>query len=222
MKVRVLAFGAAADAAEAREWTMDLAPGARVADLLQQAVRERPALAAILPALAVALDLEYADREAPLHEGAEVALLPPVSGGAEALLTNRALDLSDLIRRVEHEDAGGLVTFTGTVRAHTRTRAGTVETVALRYEAYSVMARLEMERIAREAESRWPGVRVAMAHRVGDLQPGDASVAIAVSAPHRPAAFEACRYCIDTLKQAVPIWKKEVRPDGTEEWSNRP
>ncbi|MBX6350455.1 MAG: molybdenum cofactor biosynthesis protein MoaE [Clostridia bacterium] len=222
MTVRVLAFGAAAEAAGAREWSVELAPGARLRDLLEKVACERPALARMLPSLAFAVDQDFARPEAELRDGAEVALLPPASGGAEAWLTTEPIELAELVRRVAHEDAGGLVTFTGTVRRRTETAGRARETAFLHYEAYAVLARLEMERIAREAESRWPGARVAMCHRVGELRPGEASVAIAVSAPHRAGAFDACRFCIERLKADVPIWKKEVAPDGTGEWVNRP
>ncbi|MBE3591259.1 MAG: molybdenum cofactor biosynthesis protein MoaE [Firmicutes bacterium] len=246
MTVTVLAFGAAAEAAGRRAWTVDLPEGARVADLLRELARRLPSLAPLLPSLAVAVDEEYAGASTPLHEGAEVALIPPVSGGSggsgssgsgepvgdsaelpgsaadRVWLTEEPLSLDALIARVAHADAGAVATFTGTVRARTRRGGEVRETAELFYEAYGPMALKEMRRIAREAEARWPGARVAMAHRTGRLRPGEASVMIAVSAPHRAGAFEACRFCIDTLKQTVPIWKKDIRPDGTEEWSPRP
>lgn len=257
MNVTVLAFGAAAEAAGMREWTVRLPDGARVADLIRELARQHPALEPLLPSIAVAVDLEYADMSVGLHDGAEVALIPPVSGGSGAeggpgsgsdgrearqeaapeaedavspdgaqggnvWLTEEPLSLDALIRRVAHPDAGAVATFTGAVRARTRQGTAVLETAELRYEAYGPMALKEMRKIAREAEARWPGARVAMAHRTGRLQPGEASVMIAVSAPHRADAFAACRFCIDTLKQTVPIWKKEVRPDGSEAWSPRP
>jgi molybdopterin synthase catalytic subunit len=108
------------------------------------------------------------------------------------------------------DDAGGLVTFVGAVRDHSRGHS----IKFLEYEAYPEMAEREMQKIADEAAERWPGTRVAIAHRIGHLEIGDAAVVIAAASPHRAAAFEACRFAIDTLKQTVPIWKKEVATDG--------
>ncbi|HLG71926.1 MAG TPA: molybdenum cofactor biosynthesis protein MoaE [Chloroflexota bacterium] len=120
------------------------------------------------------------------------------------------LELAELIRAVEHPSAGGLVTFSGVVRDHHDGKRVT----AIAYEAYGQMAEAKMRHIADDVQERWPECRIAMAHRTGDLQIGEASVMIAVSAPHRAEAFDACEYAIDTLKQIVPIWKKEAYEDG--------
>lgn len=127
-------------------------------------------------------------------------------------LTREPLARADLIRRVEHPSAGALVVFDGVVRDHARGHA----VQYLEYEAYVEMAEPQMLTIARDAQTRWPDVRIAAAHRLGRLEIGEASVIIAVASPHRAAAFDACRYVIDTLKATVPIWKKEVGPDGAE------
>jgi molybdopterin synthase catalytic subunit len=149
-----------------------------------------------------------------LREGDEVALLPPVAGGSggpqQCTISDSALDESEVARRVMGDDAGGLVTFVGAVRDHSRGHS----IKFLEYEAYPEMAEREMQKIADEAAERWPGTRVAIAHRIGHLEIGDAAVVIAAASPHRAAAFEACRFAIDTLKQTVPIWKKEVATDG--------
>ena len=105
---------------------------------------------------------------------------------------------------------GGLVTFIGAVRDQARGRA----IRHLEYEAYPGMAEREMDKIVAEVAERWPGTRLAIAHRVGHLAVGELAVVIAAAAPHRPEAFEACRYAIDTLKETVPIWKKEIATDG--------
>jgi molybdopterin synthase catalytic subunit len=115
-----------------------------------------------------------------------------------------------VVARVEGPGRGGIVTFVGTVRDEARGR----RIQHLEYEAYPEMALREMEKIATEAEGRWSGVRIAIAHRTGHLEIGELAVVIAAAAPHRAEAFEACRFAIDTLKQTVPIWKKEIATDG--------
>jgi len=120
------------------------------------------------------------------------------------------LDLAELVRAVEHPSAGGLVTFSGVVRDHHDGKHVT----AIAYEAYGEMAEAKMRDIAAGVQRRWPECRIAIVHRTGKLEIGEASVLIAVSAPHRAEAFDACEYAIDTLKQIVPIWKKEAYDDG--------
>lgn len=127
-------------------------------------------------------------------------------------ITREPLDRAGLIQRVAHPSAGALVVFDGVVRDHARGHA----VQYLEYEAYVEMAEPQMLAIAHAARERWPNVRIAVAHRLGRLEIGEASVIIAVASPHRSAAFDACRYVIDTLKATVPIWKKEVGPDGAE------
>jgi molybdopterin synthase catalytic subunit len=120
------------------------------------------------------------------------------------------LDLAELIRAVEHPGAGGLVTFSGVVRDHHDGKRVT----AISYEAYGAMAQAKMRQIAKDIMERWPDCHIAIAHRTGKLDIGEASVLIAVSAPHRAEAFDACECAIDTLKQLVPIWKKEAYDTG--------
>ena len=125
-------------------------------------------------------------------------------------LTRDPIDVSQLTESVRSPACGAVVLFLGTVREMTGDR----RTLRLGYEAYPEMAVREMERICDEAARRWPGVRVAIAHRVGHLAIGDLAVVVAAAAPHRAEAFDACRFAIDTLKETVPIWKKEVATDG--------
>ncbi len=171
------------------------------------------------PSLAYAVNREYASRERALAEGDEVALIPPVSGGDDALahplaeLTYEPIDLGLLIARVADPGAGAIATFLGTVRNHARGRT----VLWLDYEAFDEMAVLELERVARDVVAEHGCLRAAIAHRTGRLEVGEASVAVAVSAAHRAAALAACQQAIDTLKQTVPIWKKERYADG-EEW----
>jgi MoaE-MoaD fusion protein len=150
-----------------------------------------------------------------LAEGDEVALIPPVSGGALRLVEG-APDLSAVIAEVEDERAGAIATFQGTVRRQSRGR----EVIALEYEAYGGMAERVMAEIADGVKARYDLCEVAVAHRVGRCEVGDVSVVIAVSAPHRQDALSACRDVIDELKERVPLWKKELY-EGGEEWIGR-
>lgn len=214
MQVKVLVFGALREEAGSRELVVDLDPGARVGDLLARVAEKLPSVARLGDRLRVSVDLEIAAPDALLEDGAEVALLPPVAGGSgvapTCTLSEQPLDPEEVAARVTGDDAGGLVTFVGAVRNHSRGHA--IE--FLEYEAYPEMAIREMQKIADEAAVRWPGTRVAIAHRVGHLEIGDAAVVIAAASKHRAEAFDACRFAIDTLKVTVPIWKKEVATGG--------
>jgi molybdopterin synthase catalytic subunit/molybdopterin converting factor small subunit len=167
------------------------------------------------PGLLYAVNREYADRDRELADGDEVALIPPVSGGAFRV-TEEPLSLEAVVAEVADERAGGIATFTGTVRRQSRGR----EVTHLEYEAYAEMAEETMAKLAADLEGRHELCAVAIHHRVGRLELGEASVVIAVSAPHRQAALQACREAIDTLKETVPLWKKEVY-EGGEEWIGR-
>ena len=165
--------------------------------------------------LLYAVNREYADRERELRDGDEVALIPPVSGGAFRV-TEEPLSLEAVAAEVADERAGAVATFTGTVRRQSRGR----EVELLEYEAYAEMAEEVMAKLAADLQARHELCTVAIHHRVGRLEIGEASVVIAVSAPHRQAALAACKEAIDTLKETVPLWKKEVY-EGGEEWIGR-
>ena len=165
--------------------------------------------------LLYAVNREYADRDLELSDGDEVALIPPVSGG-DFRVTEEPLSLDAAVAEVADEHAGAIATFTGTVRRQSRGR----EVTHLEYEAYAEMAEDVMAQLAAELEARHDLCRVAIHHRVGRLEIGEASVVIAVSAPHRQGALAACQEAIDTLKETVPLWKKEVY-EGGEEWLGR-
>jgi molybdopterin synthase catalytic subunit/molybdopterin converting factor small subunit len=165
--------------------------------------------------LLYAVNREYAERDRELKDGDEVALIPPVSGGSFRV-TEEPLSLEAVVAEVADERAGGIATFTGTVRRQSRGR----EVTHLEYEAYAEMAEDVMAQLAAELQERHELCAVAIHHRVGRLEIGEASVVIAVSAPHRQAALDACREAIDTLKETVPLWKKEVY-EGGEEWIGR-
>ncbi len=165
--------------------------------------------------LLYAVNKEYAQRERELAEGDEVAVIPPVSGGSFRL-TAAALSLDAAVDEVRSDSAGAIATFVGTTRVESRGR--TVE--HLDYEAYEGMAERVMAEIAAALKERYDLCEIAIHHRTGRVEIGEASVVIAVSAPHRQAALAACKDAIDTLKEQVPLWKKEVY-EGGEEWVGR-
>jgi len=165
--------------------------------------------------LLYAVNREYAEPERELADGDEVALIPPVSGGAFRV-TDQPLSLDTAVAEVADERAGAIATFTGTVRRQSRGR----EVTQLEYEAYAEMAEDVMAQLAHDLQERYELSAVAIHHRVGTLGIGEASVVIAVSAPHRQDALAACKDAIDTLKQTVPLWKKEIY-EGGEEWIGR-
>lgn len=211
VNVRVLLFGSIREAVGAKDLDVSLPDAADVAALRAWLEARHEAFARASGRLLVAVNQEHAEDAQRLVEGDEVAFLPPVSGGSgRCTLHDRALDPDEVAGRVMGPDAGGLVTFVGAVRDHSKGH----DIRHLEYEAYPAMAEREMERIAEEAARRWPEARLAIAHRVGHLEVGDLAVVIAAAAPHRGEAFAACQFAIDTLKQTVPIWKKEVTTSG--------
>ena len=165
--------------------------------------------------LLYALNREYVDRAHELRDGDEVALIPPVSGG-DFLITAEPLDVARVIAEVEDDEAGAVASFVGTVRRSSRGR----DVQYLDYEAFEEMAEPMLRRLADELTARHSLTAVAIHHRIGRVEIGEPSVAIAVSAPHRDAALTACREAIDTLKETIPLWKKEVYAGG-EEWIGR-
>ena len=161
--------------------------------------------------LLYAVNRAYAERTQSLSDGDEVALIPPVSGGA-FLLSEEPLSLDRVVDEVRSDEAGAIATFTGTTREHSRGR----DVVRLDYEAYEGMAEQVMAEIADALHARYSLTAVAIHHRIGTVGVGETSVAIAVSAPHRADALAACRDAIDELKERVPLWKKEVYADGAQ------
>jgi molybdopterin synthase catalytic subunit len=189
--------------------------------LLDSVAAQVPDLAPALSRVRVAVDQEFASSlDSPIPEGAEVALIPPVSGGSPqrhegrwSFVTDGPLGLDEVLAAVEHDDAGGVVTFVGRVRRHSRG----AQIVHLDYEAYAPMALAKMDEIVDDLRARVPELRAAIGHRVGRLVVGEVAVVIAVGTPHRAEAFEACREIIERLKADVPIWKREVGSNG-ETW----
>lgn len=206
-------FAAAREAAKVKEERLELPPGARVKDATAALAARHPALARLLPQLRVAVAQEFARLEDELHDGDEVALIPPVAGGAPEgvfRVVDRPLTLEDVVPFVTTVGHGGVVTFSGVVRNASHGKHVT----KLEYEAFVPMAEKKLGELALEVQAKWPGVRVAVVHRVGTLVPGELAVVIATSAPHRKEAFLACAHLIERLKQDVPIWKKEHTDDG--------
>jgi molybdopterin synthase catalytic subunit len=211
MQVVVKLFGSVREAAGVKELSVQLPEGARVSDLRQLLARDHPIFDRLGHRLAASVNLDVVTHDPPLGDGDEVAFLPPVAGGSGLCSVSEGpLEPGRIISRVSGPGMGGVVTFIGAVRDQARGR----DIRHLEYEAYPGMAEREMDKIALEAGRRWPGARVAIAHRVGHLEVGDLAVVVAAAAPHRAEAFAACRFAIDTLKETVPIWKKEFATDG--------
>jgi molybdopterin synthase catalytic subunit len=211
MQLVVKLFGPVREAAGVKELSVALPEGARVQDLRDLLARDHPIFDRLGDRLAASVNFNLVSHDAALHDGDEVAFLPPVAGGSGVCrISDQALDVDAVVAKVSGPGMGGIVTFLGAVRDEARGRA--IE--HLEYEAYLGMAEREMDKIVAEVAERWPGTRLAIAHRVGHLAVGELAVVIAAAAPHRPEAFAACRYAIDTLKETVPIWKKEFATDG--------
>lgn len=211
MRVRVLLFARLREMAGAERAEVSGARVREVWDALRQAY---PGLPAEPGSIRPARNHDFCGWEEPVAEGDEVAFIPPVSGGAGNLcaleITHDPLDPRRLEAAVASPAAGAICTFTGIVRDNSRGEAVT----HLEYEAYAGMAERQIQLIAGEIAERWPEARVAVAHRTGRLEIGEASVVVAVAAPHRAEAIAACKWGIDRLKESVPIWKKEFAASG--------
>jgi len=216
MKVRVLYFAVFRERLGTDAEDVELGDGAGVPALVAALEERHDVVRALRGRYRVAVNQTMAAGDEALADGDEVALIPPVAGGADAarhvLLSSAPLSLDRCIAAVAGPDAGGLVTFTGAVRA--TSHGERIE--RLEYEAYPDMAEKVMAELCAAIETELPGVRVAVEHRVGVLAIGDVAVVIAAAAPHRAEAFTACRAMIDRLKADVPIWKKEVGESGAE------
>lgn len=219
MRVRVVYFGILREMAGHEHESVELAAGARLADLYSQLQERIPGLNKFGGSVALSINYEYAKLDAPLHDGDEVALLPPVSGGAgeanesAALYTSlvrEPIDCERIVGELKTPEDGAIVTFDGIVRNHSRGR----RTKHLEYSAYEPMAAAELDKLAKHAVANYPIRDVRIIHRLGLLQIGETSVLIVVASAHRAAAFDAARWIIDTLKKTVPIWKKEFFEDG--------
>jgi molybdopterin converting factor subunit 1 len=213
VRVVVRLFAGLRERAGTGEQQVELAEGATAADVwvvLRDRLGERPG------GLVLAVNRRYAAEDTPLADGDEVALIPPVSGGSPVGLTAEPIDLTSVVAKVADERAGAIATFSGTTRVESRGRS----VRHLDYEAYAGMAEEIMTDLIEALKGKYDLCEVAIVHRTGRVGIGETSVAIAVSAPHRGDALAACAEAIDTLKQTVPLWKKEAY-EGGEEWIGR-
>ena len=230
MRVRVLFFGMLKDLTGKSSEVIELREGASVRDLLQHYEAEIPRFHDVLSSIAVAVNQQYAEVHMELKPSDEIGLLPPVSGGApdriamagvaprspgesdrrRAIIVHAPIDMQGTLATLKRGDDGAVVTFEGVVRNQTRGR----RTLYLNYEAYEDMALQQLEQLAADALRKFQIRDLAIIHRLGRLEIGETSVLIVVVSAHRVAAFDACRWLIDTLKRTVPIWKKEYFEDG--------
>jgi MoaE-MoaD fusion protein len=238
MQIRVLFFGVLKDLAGRAQDSLSLPESATLEDVLSHYEHSIPRLKGLLPSLALSVNQEYAAPDAKLRAGDEVALLPPVSGGSKkgdskeggskvkrsnedalraggpknrrAAIVRGVIDTAAALAEIKRPEDGAAAVFEGIVRNHTHGR----RTLFLDYEAYEEMAVKQMEELAERALAQFKIRDVAIIHRLGRLEIGETSVLIVVASAHRAAAFDACRWLIDTLKRTVPIWKKEHFEDG--------
>jgi molybdopterin synthase catalytic subunit len=223
MEVRLLFFATLKDIVGARELRLEIPAGATVGDLLTHLEGSYPRIKAYRPVVLTAINEEYADQAASVHEGDEVAIFPPVSGGEVGSeittvsregelyqITRDPIDAQAVSRQLLRPGDGAICIFEGVVRNNSKGK----RTLHLVYEGYETMALKKLEEIGIFVRQAWDIGCIAMIHRLGHLDIGETSVAVIVTSPHRRAAFDACHYAIDKLKKVVPIWKKEFFEDG--------
>ena len=227
MQVRILFFGVLKDLAGCGSDSLSLPEGSTLGDVLNHYQERFPNLKDFAASIAMSVNQDYAGLEARLKAGDEIGLLPPVSGGSGdragempprqpagrrrySSIVREKIDTARILQSIKHAKDGAVVVFEGVVRNHTRER----RTLYLDYEAYEEMAGKQLETLAEQALSQFKIRDVGIVHRLGRLEIGESSVLIVVASAHRIAAFDACRWLIDTLKRTVPIWKKEYFEDG--------
>jgi molybdopterin synthase catalytic subunit len=221
MQIKIRYFASLREITGQGEELLEVPESTSVEMVRQELSKRYPALQAILERCIYAVNRAYVQADKPLHMSDEVVFIPPMGGGSQeekpveivVQLTHQVLDREALVTAVSQPSVGGLVVFEGVVRNSARGK----DVRYLEYEAYEEMAEQQIRAIIAEALARWGVKGIAVAHRFGRLEIGEASVIIVVASVHRGEAFEACRYLIDTLKTTVPIWKKEVATNG-EEW----
>ena len=223
MNVRVVLFAKPRELVGKPNVDLALPAGATAADAWSQ-LSDRYDLGPLPRSFRCAVNSEYAGWEDALKDGDELAVIPPVSGGAVGAgrgliaLREDPLDAAAIGKSIRTDADGALITFEGVVREASRGK----QVKGLVYEAYGAMAQRQMEQLAEEARSRWAITDLAIVHRLGHLTVGEVSVVIAVAGPHRGEAFDACEWLIDQLKQTVPIWKKEIYTEGEAWIDDRP
>jgi molybdopterin synthase catalytic subunit len=215
VSIRVLFFGAARDAVNANQLELSLDAPATVSSAFRNLAARFSQLERFGRSLLFAVNQEYATPDTVLRENDELAVFPPVSGGSHDFfeLTTEPIDVGAVARRVVLPECGATVTLDGYAREWTKGK----QTLYLVYEAYDAMALSEMQRLGAEAHQQFDIAHIGIVHRTGRIEIGETSVVIAVSAPHRRAAFQACEWAIKELKRTVPIWKKEIYESG-EAW----
>jgi MoaE-MoaD fusion protein len=223
MQVRVLFFGVLKDLAGRESDELSLPDHATAGDVVTH-YAQRLSNSGLFSSIAISVNQEYARAEDHLHPGDEIALLPPVSGGADppantkiarVFVTREKIDSAATLDLIKHPEDGAAVLFEGVVRNHSRGR----RTVFLEYEAYEQMALKQLESLIEESLRKFQIRDAIIVHRIGRLEIGETSVLVVVASAHRAAAFDACHWLIDTLKRTVPIWKKEHFEDGAV-WSD--
>jgi molybdopterin synthase catalytic subunit len=222
VQVKLLFFASLKDIVGKRQLDIDVPTGATVSDLWEQLESRYPPLARYRSIVLTSLNEEYVDRAAVISDGDELAMFPPVSGGSTSesmisdrpremyRLTREAIDARAIAELILRPEDGAICLFEGVVRNNSKGKA----TRFLEYEAYETMALKTMEEIGAFVRQAWDIGSVAIIHRLGHMEIGEASVAIVITSPHRKASFDACEYAIDRLKKIVPIWKKEFFQDG--------
>ena len=223
MQVRLLFFATLKDIVGARQMQLEVPAGATVADVLTHLESAYPRIKDYRPVVLTAINEEYVNQQAPVHDGDEVALFPPVSGGEVGSetgiisrpgelyqITRDVIDAQKISREMLRAEDGAICIFEGVVRNNSKGK----RTLHLVYESYETMALKKLEEIGIFVRQAWEIGTIAMIHRLGHLDIGETSVAVIVTSAHRRAAFDACHYAIDKLKKVVPIWKKEFFEDG--------
>ena len=223
MRIRVLLFGQLKDIVGRPEESVEIQTGSSLSDLMARYAQQFPKFKPMVESIACSLNREYAAASSVLHDGDEVGLLPPVSGGSLAraevqaklhsehcAIVRERIDSQQIVNSLKAAEDGASAVFEGIVRNNSRGR----QTLYLDYEAYEPMAINEMEGLAQAALEKFKIRDVRLVHRLGRLEIGETSVLVVVASAHRGPAFDACRWLIDTLKKTVPIWKKEHFADG--------
>jgi MoaE-MoaD fusion protein len=219
MRVSVRLFAGLHDLIGERTIALNVTEGATVSELRDRFAEEFPVATPYLNTIVCAVDEEYVPTDHKLRDGDEVALIPPVSGGSGAKLgpfrvTSEPLTPQELVEGVRTDESGAVALFYGIARNNSDGQ----RVVALEYDAFPSMAERKLRDVAEGIARDWPITGIGILHRTGRLQIGEASLLVAVSSAHRAEAFAACHEAVDRIKQVVPIWKKEIRPDGSGEW----
>lgn len=217
MRILVRFFAGCQEVAKTPSSVFDLLPGSTLNTLKDELARAYPPLTPYLERVRYAVNWEYVAGDVLLHDGDEIALIPPVAGGSSGdrcWITEEPISEQEVRSWVETPEAGAILVFLGVVRNHADGRP----VRGLEYHAYSPMVEKTLAAVLAQARQRWSLHRVAIVHRVGRLDVGETSVAVAVSASHRRDAFEACSFIVERLKADAPIWKRELWADGGQRW----